>query len=208
MMENINEAHLQTMLKRFFRSNPVYTAENLYVFGWESDMLIKTRSGMWYEVECKISKADFIKDFAKTAKHLCLRTGQYWMLRYISTTTDPLRADEWKDMGYVVTKDGNRWHAYSKNCMQHSHPYPNHFSYCVPWYMEEDVTPLLPPYAGLVVMREDGILDEVKKPPVLHKEKYTDEQLNLCEKFYFKWRSEKSIKESLLKEMNNLKQIK
>lgn len=42
--EQVSEQLLQQYL-RGWKSNPKYIVENLYVFDWESDMLIKTRSG-------------------------------------------------------------------------------------------------------------------------------------------------------------------
>ena len=73
--EQVSELLLQQHL-RGWKSNPKYIVENLYVFGLESDMLIKTRSGYWYEVECKISLADFKNDFKnKRQKHELLKTG-------------------------------------------------------------------------------------------------------------------------------------
>lgn len=48
--ERVSELLLQQYL-RGWKSNPTYIVENLYVFDWESDMLIKTRSGYWYEGE-------------------------------------------------------------------------------------------------------------------------------------------------------------
>lgn len=48
-----------------FLSNPRYVIENLYVFNWESDLLFLTRAGYWYEVEIKISRADFFNDAKK-----------------------------------------------------------------------------------------------------------------------------------------------
>jgi hypothetical protein len=48
--EQVSELLLQQYL-RGWKSNPTYIVENLYVFDWESDMLIKTRSGYWYEGE-------------------------------------------------------------------------------------------------------------------------------------------------------------
>lgn len=48
---------------RFLLSNPRYILNNLYVFGWESDTLILTKSGYWYEIEIKISRKDFKNDF-------------------------------------------------------------------------------------------------------------------------------------------------
>ena len=145
--EQVTEQLLQQHL-RSWKSNPKYIVENLYVFDWESDMLIKTRSGYWYEVECKISFADFKNDFKnKRQKHELLKTG-----------------DE-------------------------KHRRPNYFYYCVPWYLSGKVLPLLPDYAGLVVLTEDGKLKEVKRTPMLHNNKYTNEELKLCDKFYYAYRN-------------------
>lgn len=145
--EQITEQLLQQHL-RGWKSNPKIIVENLYVFDWESDMLIKTRSGYWYEVECKISFADFKNDFKhKRQKHELLKMG-----------------DE-------------------------KHRRPNYFYYCVPWYLSEKVLPLLPDYAGLIVLTENGRLNEVKRSPCLHKQKYTNEELKLCDKFYYSYRN-------------------
>lgn len=147
--QDCSEYLLQKKLRTYL-SNPQYVCENLYVFGWESDMLIKTRSGYWYEIEieCKISLADFKHDFTKKEKHNTLRGERVYF-----------------------------------KCA-------NYFLYCVPWYLEEQVTPLVPEYAGLIILKQNGALHVAKKPPVLHKEKYTDQQMNLCEKFYYNWRKE------------------
>lgn len=145
--EQVSEQILQQYL-RGWKSNPKYIVENLYVFDWESDMLIKTRSGYWYEVECKISFADFKNDFKhKWQKHEMLKT--------------------------VAEK----------------HRRPNYFYYCVPWYLSGKVLPLLPDYAGLIVLTEDGKLKEVKQVLSLHQHKYTNEELKLCDKFYYAYRN-------------------
>lgn len=47
---------------RCFMSSPRFFLRNMYVFGWESDVLILTNSGYWYEIEIKISRADFHND--------------------------------------------------------------------------------------------------------------------------------------------------
>ena len=153
--EQVTEQLLQQHL-RGWKSNPKFIVENLYVFDWESDMLIKTRSGYWYEVECKISLADFKNDFThKRQKHELLKMG-----------------DE-------------------------KHRRPNYFYYCVPWYLSEKVLPLLPDYAGLIVLTENGRLNEVKRSPCLHKQKYTNEELKLCDKFYYAYRNWKEALEKL-----------
>ena len=145
--EQVTEQLLQQHL-RGWKSNLKYIVENLYVFDWESDMLIKTRSGYWYEVECKISLADFKNDFKrKWRKHDLLKTG-----------------DE-------------------------KHRRPNYFYYCVPWYLSGKVLSLFPSYAGLIVLTENGKLNEVRRASLLHTDKYTDEDLKLCNKFYYAYRN-------------------
>lgn len=151
--EQVTEQLLQQHL-RCWKSNPKYIVENLYVFDWESDMLIKPRSGYWYEVECKISLADFKNDFKrKWRKHDLLKTG-----------------DE-------------------------KHRRPNYFYYCVPWYLSGKVLPLLPSYAGFIVLTENGKLNEVRRASLLHTDKYTDEDLKLCNKFYYAYRNWKECVE-------------
>lgn len=61
---------------------------NLYVYNWESDYLAITKSMYAYEVEVKISKADFEKDFEKTEKHLIIsgklnKSGNEDICRYL-----------------------------------------------------------------------------------------------------------------------------
>ncbi len=67
------EGEIQRALNLEYLSNPKFLVHNLYVFGWESDYLAKTAAGYWYEVEIKISLADFKADFKKTDKHNALR---------------------------------------------------------------------------------------------------------------------------------------
>lgn len=56
-----------------FRSNPRYVLQNLYVFGWESDLLFLSKSGIWTEIEIKISRSDFHADLkTKKDKHAVL----------------------------------------------------------------------------------------------------------------------------------------
>lgn len=167
--------HLLQKKLRAYLSNPQYVCENLYVFGWESDMLIKTRSGYWYEIECKISLADFKHDFTKEEKHTTLQRGErfYSCKKVVYIEEGSINVGKWHECG--------EWKPARR---------PNYFLYCVPWYLEEQVTPLIPEYAGLIILKQNGALHVAKKPPVLHKEKYTDQQMNLCEKFYYNWRKE------------------
>lgn len=140
-----------------FLSQPEYTIENLYVFDWESDILFKTKAGYYYEVEIKISKADFKADFKKKKKHIALKYKQY------SHTLD-------------LT--------------------PNYFYYCVPEELVDSVKDLVPEYAGLLCIEQGArngwkYVHWIKEAPLLHKEKWTDEQLNLSKVFYYNYRTYK-----------------
>lgn len=172
--EDCTEHLLQKKL-RAFRSNPQYVVENLYVFRWESDMLIKTKSGYWYEFECKISFSDFKHDFTKEEKHIILQRGERFeaVKKFVYQMEGSTKVGRWQECGgWKPTKR------------------PNYFAYCVPWYLEEKVTPLIPEYAGLVILKQNGALNVVKAPPCLHKDKYKDADFRLAEKFYYNWRKE------------------
>lgn len=190
--EQVSEQFLQQHL-RGWKSNHKFIVENLYVFHWESDMLIKTRSGYWYEVECKISLADFKNDFKhKWQKHELLKTGEWHPLTFVCRETDEKALSKYEPYpGYHIEKVGKSWNIYFKNqeVIKRKHHCPNYFCYCVPWYLSGKVLPLLPDYAGLVVLTEDGKLKEVKRAPMLHNNKYTNEELNLCDKFYYAYRN-------------------
>lgn len=62
------ESTIQETLKGFI-SSARFRLTNLYVFGWESDILFFTNSNYTYEIEIKISRADYKNDLKKTAKH-------------------------------------------------------------------------------------------------------------------------------------------
>lgn len=166
--KDVTEHVLQVALRRF-RTNPEYICENLYVFKWESDFLLKTRSGLWIEFECKISLSDFKHDFVKSEKHCILKDGFYW---------------------WVYKMHGREFRE------KKSAKRPNKFYYCVPWFLQEKVQPLLPEYAGLVVVNEHGDPEEVVKAPSLHNDKYSDDQFRLTEKFYYNWRNEVAMREN------------
>lgn len=196
--EQVTEQLLQQHL-RGWKSNPKYIVENLYVFGWESDMLIMTRSSFWYEVECKISLADFKNDFIhKWQKHELLKTGEWHPLTFVRRETDEKALSKYESCpGYHIEKAGKSWNIYikSQEVIKRKHRRPNYFCYCVPWYLSGKVLPLLPDYAGLIVLTEDGKLKEVKRTPMLHNNKYTNEELNLCDKFYYAYRNWKEALE-------------
>lgn len=67
----ISERDLQQAVRRLF-INHRYILVNSFVFDWESDLFSVTKSGNVYEVEMKISKADYRKDFEKEKHQLFL----------------------------------------------------------------------------------------------------------------------------------------
>jgi hypothetical protein len=69
----ISERDLQQGVRHLFH-NHQYILVNTYVFNWESDLFSVTKTGNVYEVEMKISKADYRKDFEKE-KHQLFRTN-------------------------------------------------------------------------------------------------------------------------------------
>ena len=200
--EQVSEQLLQQYL-RGWKSNPKYIVENLYVFDWESDMLIKTRSGYWYEVDCKISLADFKNDFKhKWQKHELLKTGEWHPLTFVCRETDEKALSKYESYpGYHIEKTGKAWNIYIKGqeVAKREHRRPNYFYYCVPWYLSGKVLPLLPSYAGLIVLTENGKLNEVRRASLLHTDKYTDEDLKLCNKFYYAYRNWKECVEDYSK---------
>ena len=71
------EKKAQVLLENYFLSKSAkqYEISNLFVYDWESDYIAITKSGYAYEVEIKISRADFANDFKhKENKHLLLES--------------------------------------------------------------------------------------------------------------------------------------
>lgn len=150
-------------------STTKYKINNLYVFDktWESDYLALTKSGYLYEGEVKISRSDFKADMKKKRKHQVLE-GTY----------QPKELDVW-EKGKRIGKEPEKVLK------------PHYFFYAVPegLIQPEEV----PEYAGLVYLSENYPRWRwVKNAPILHHEKFSDEDLNLTEKFYYNmlsWRN-------------------
>lgn len=163
---NFTEEYIQKKLDGFFASSTQkYVMENLYVFGWESDKLIETRSGLIYEFEIKVSKADFKNDFKnKEDKHKVLKSPQYAQLfeEYF-----PIRTDKKPNYFYYAVPEG----------MITADEVPEYAGliYILPEGAMSDIN-------GKYVFNRFYI---VKNAPKLHSIKYTDEELKLGEKFYY-----------------------
>ena len=177
------EGFIQEALSHFFSPNSVkYDIDGLYVFDWESDKLLETKTGYIYEFEIKISKADFKNDFKhKQDKHIILEGAEKYndnfLPRYYNVLEENRKYNHWCEENFIKSAANNPVY------LTEGHRRPNYFYYAVPEGLitEEDV----PEYAGLIYVNEYQVLSVIKKAPCLHKEKYTDAELNLSEKFYY-----------------------
>lgn len=172
------EEYIQERLNSFFAmSTQKYNMDNLYVFAWESDKLIETRSGLLYEFEIKVSRSDYKNDFKnKQDKHAILEGKREHLPKYDK----------------ILNQNKPIWEKYYRTS---SYKKPNYFYYAVPEGLitKDEV----PDYAGLVYVLPEGEDKDmngkwcfdgfyvVKKAPQIHKEKYTSDELNLTDKFYY-----------------------
>lgn len=170
------EEYIQRRLTMGYMTHPKYIIYNLFIFGWESDFLLCTKSGYWYEVEIKISLADFKNDFKhKKDKYEVLQTG---------ALRTELEHGEWNGELHK--------YEYTKIIKAYPQPRPNYFSYCVPYYLVDSVKDLVPKGYGLYCVTEYGQIRNIIVPKRLHDKKLTDDELKLTEKFYYAyqtWRS-------------------
>ena len=187
--EQLTELSIQRRLNHFFASYK-YKADGLYVFSWESDKLIWTKSGYIYEFEIKISRSDFKNDFKhKKEKHIVLA----------STIARDTAKEIQMSLFEQKEQENRHWsremleRRYGDiDAMAKGKRMPNYFYYAVPTGMLEPDE--VPPYAGLIYIDSEYRYVKqsyriVKEAPQLHKTKYTDAELNLGEKFYYNWQT-------------------
>lgn len=182
-----SEGFIQEALEKYFAENSVrYFMDNLFVFRWESDKLIETKTGYIYEFEIKISKADFKNDFKnKIDKHAILGWkndgGQVYLPSFLERCKE--MEERAKNSPRSIYTIGYR-QANEKYFRIERFKRPNKFYYAVPegLIQVEEV----PVYAGLIWVTKEGGLIEKKKAPYIHKDKYNDAELKLGEKFYYR----------------------
>lgn len=200
--EPLTEQSIQRRLDKFFASWK-YNVDGLYVFEWESDKLIWTKAGYIYEFEIKISRADFRNDFKhKKDKHIILQgptAGEQLMPRFYESY-------EWNKRNYASIEDYKARLKPTDGYYIANHKKPNFFYYAVP---EGMIRPdEVPEYAGLVYVPETlGSLRIVRKAPQLHKEKYKDSELNLGEKFYYNWQSDRRLRLEAQRECADVRKL-
>ena len=184
------EQFMQSKLSNFFAYNTVkYDIDGLYIFEWESDKFIETRSGLIYEFEIKVSKSDFKNDFKnKKDKHIILEGEELYGDKYLPKYYDCL--EENKKRGQWAETNFRKYADNDPHYLVGGHKRPNYFYYCTPpGIVDVDE---VPSYAGLVYVDKSGLITIKKKAPKLHSDKIKDSELGLGEKFYFNmdnWRT-------------------
>lgn len=182
MDTTLTEQSIQKCLNGFFASCK-YNVDNLYVFHWESDKLLWTKSGYIYEFEIKISRADYKNDFKhKIDKHIILGSP-FTKEKYLPEIY------EWYEKNKHIYASVDDYAKTNSRYRIDSYKLPNYFYYAVPKGMID--IDEVPEYAGLIWIEGEHLFCIKKKAPCLHKEKYTDAQLDLGEKFYYNWQTTK-----------------
>lgn len=144
-----------------------YRLENSFMFNWECDMFAISKSGYSTEVEVKVSKSDYRRDFEKD-KHRIINE-LYEGKKYIMFN----RYDAGK-----ISNPGKPNHGqYSLSSYCHFDwresekvSAPNRFYFACPTgIIMNDV----PRYAGLIWINGSGQAEIIKKAPLIHKNKYS-----------------------------------
>lgn len=179
----ISERDLQQAVRRLFH-NHQYLLVNTYVFNWESDLFSVTKSGNVYEVEMKISKADYRKDFEKE-KHF------YFKHAGAGCVHERNPEEEMGHVGYNYDYDVKArksiWYPYCRSKWHDSSTFfiPNRFYYaCPPGIILEHE---LPKYAGLIYVLSPTDARIIKQAPIMHKRYLLDEKMakKLLLKFWY-----------------------
>ena len=201
--EPLTEQTIQRRLNYIFASWK-YNIDGLFVFEWESDKLIWTKTGYIYEFEIKISRADFKNDFKnKKEKHIILK-GPTEEERFMPSF---YQSYEWNKHLYESIDDCKARINPGDSHLIESHKKPNYFYYAVPEGMIQPEE--VPEYAGLIYILKEYHYERqsyiiVKKAPCLHKQKYKDGELNLAEKFWWNWQSDRRLRKEAQKERDEV----
>lgn len=126
--------------------------------------------------------------FGWESDYLALTKAGYWYEIEVKISRSDFKADFKKEKKHQTLK------------MENNLSRPNYFNYIVP----EDLIAVeeVPNYAGLIYLSQNGFLKTVKPAPMLHNTKL---QLDLQDKFYYNWKSEKHKIRMLEKEIAKLK---
>lgn len=132
-----------------------------YYFGWESDILVLTNSGLLWEIEIKTSRRDFYNDFHKLVQFRIFNnqrdTNQY---------KHGLLKKVWNGLEHPNDRQ----------------EVPNRFFFAIPDGVIEPND--VPEYAGLITFRKYGAFVQRKLAPILHKDNVINYE-RLFNKLYF-----------------------
>lgn len=151
--------------------NYEYPLFNSFIFAWESDFFAISKSGYSVEVEVKVSRADFKKDFThKTDKHKIFSRHKELAVCLASQKSGTSYKTVWnRELKIWEKTDEATYVQFVKPCEQ----LPNKFYYASP---EGLINPEeVPAYAGLIYTQKEDIMKPtywIEKPaPFLHKHK-------------------------------------
>jgi hypothetical protein len=133
--------------------------QNSCVFGWEADFLCWVDKKYWCEVEVKVSRADFKRDFThKPEKHRCLNLSSDSACMNVLSAGGEYEA--WNTFKGTLVAKGKA--TFIKNQL-----IPNRFYFACP---EGLIQPNeVPKYAGLIWILPDGKTRLVRRPKTLHR---------------------------------------
>lgn len=141
---------------------------NAFVYYWECDLFIVTKSGYGVEFEIKLSRSDFKKDFTKKMKHDTLSTGK-------------CIKEFWGGEKKEITLDR-----------------PNRFYYvCPEGLIKPDEVPEYAGLIYFKMIYEYPCSSDVKiikNSKFIHKEKINYENI-LCKKYFYLWLDSRRGKE-------------
>jgi len=173
---------IQKALWSKYRSHK-YRILNIYFFEEESDWLSFTQTGYSWEIEVKISKLDFKRDFIKK-KHKRIERLMKWKSDYLIKgythyQTGYVTTDEFLSMvnqniffEKASTQISTRrtfvcYRRISNLTIFKSDRLPNCFYFAVPKGLNVEV----PSYSGLIEVDEHGTAKVIKRAPFIHKTK-------------------------------------
>lgn len=175
---NVNSNDIASAVRRFF-SDSKYLCENTYVYLWESDVFFITKAGFSVEVEIKVSKQDFKRDFSKQ-KHLLLanhKASRLLLKDYEGPYGDQYRGERrWENARCtrfdILTNE------------QIINRIPNRFYFAMPEGLVEPSE--VPKYCGVLWVGADGRInpDRYKLAPILHRTCQDHRQV-LLDRFYY-----------------------
>lgn len=110
--------------------------------------------------------------------------AMYWYEVEIKISLSDFKRDFEKRGKHEILRTGGMFGCFDgRNWAEQKRPH--YFSYCAPEDLAKIIEPDIPDYAGLIGINENGRIVTHKAPPRLHAYKYSDEELRLCEKFYY-----------------------